>query len=1581
MTDNSAFKQKILTCLNAEEFKTNSRSVREELLTQNKATTTVFLDTIYQVIADKKAIPESRFYALLFLKLTTEHHNPQLVSQLAMHRTFLRILEEQAAFDKNKSFPERGSTFFSTNPTDKEKFSGSNYLALLLEFIKYLNNKYASTEKNWSNPFGILYRSLAEDQQVPFPSKFHFYKQKEQKAGEELPGTLTKSAELSGQLKDQKVESKTQVQVGVQQQGKLNTAQETKTSKQQLGQEPTQLQSVQKQEELQKKTAPTGREQEKVNMQTPYHTTEDVMASKSYAGKESEDVKNAKLKMNALKGAFHELLEMYNFNKVETPDLEVLLPYYYDNLTEMLKTFDETITVLLTSQDPQNEAILAEIMPLSVKAADLEQSYTLYKSKKSVYTEHRVSALRLLGSGETTTPYETPGREDIPLEKKPQSAIPYEKTSTTDGIAKTSANRNSNEPGYFSELKMRAKQSDSIGEKRSIQNAEIQKQHEVARPNQKAMQNELEPEREKDARFAGTSLERQVSPDRVQKESLPSFRTNEQHTALTSNNSASYSARNKPQEPKMAGYNVETTTTVTITEKKISDPLADLPVTTSEYRPYKIKSGEQNQQPLQQNQQPPQQTQQLPQQNQQPLQQNVIKSSKFQATEQKRIEPSKEEIATREEVKTQEVKYTIEESQRKGREEIKEIKSPQSKDGNIRRPIWDDRQTNKIETKEDLFITNVMSDSRKPLPPQQKETATFQNRGNIRIEDDTKTYKDDLIKDSIRTSDIKSPKEGMKRENIALRPSKTQEEEPDRTNYRMMNSLNPRVDAANTTYEGAGKQPMAQSMQLDRLSNAVRFTSNLKLRAAKDRTGDLQKIQEGIKRSFTISQKKLPSAILENHLADPVVLSKYEQELHRLKQENEMLRSSSVEGLGTKNQEGALKNTVTDLQKQIGEFQKEIEHLRKRNDTLEKSYRAADESTNESVKIRLQAMENENRMLKKKIDEASTVRHIPEENKTLQDRIRELSEENEWLSNTMNNLRRDNNTLSSKLIDSEDVPGATSNYHSAGQQSRHQGDDKFASNRITAKTELQTHHVNANLNSPNPSLQLTSPKGNSAQQFKSPDHDLFWNGKSNQLSPIGAKKNNTTERKDQYNKDSHYRPTIDTTEKSSKGILNKEFQSPRTQNVEVGKRFEMKVEKGPIKGRGGAQFQHHHNVNSSRSQDSSDTNERYETPDEDMSWNEEPREAGNKGHASVKTHVYQGESGGNFGRGGAKVGERQGHHIFSTYRVASDEKYEDQEGDFWRAGAQGKKVEYSSNQHFPRRSNEKSPESERRNAFESEGEWNEELRGLTVPSHLFVFDELYTHLHSTDGLFYFKMACLKNNCSIYENDIIQIAGSSSVVQDFATSKHQLKLDLIFTNKSFEPITEFSTTLTEGLNFEVGMKPERIDSVVAAHKQIKQTLLISFKTTPISCLQMNCRAVCGGKKLNFSMFLPTVMSKFMEFKYVDADEFRVRWKSYSVNTLKTESIQVDSSIVRNAYDFKKYFAYLVDLRPDDEYDFIQGKKSIKLGGIFELKESGSEYALQINLLPSQDVVFQIATSTKNSDTARFVLQNLVFLFKQ
>jgi hypothetical protein len=152
--------------------------------------------------------------------------------------------------------------------------------------------------------------------------------------------------------------------------------------------------------------------------------------------------------------------------------------------------------------------------------------------------------------------------------------------------------------------------------------------------------------------------------------------------------------------------------------------------------------------------------------------------------------------------------------------------------------------------------------------------------------------------------------------------------------------------------------------------------------------------------------------------------------------------------------------------------------------------------------------------------------------------------------------------------------------------------------------------------------------------------------------------------------------------------------------------------------------------------------------------------------------------------------------------------------------------------------------------------------------------------------------------------------------------------------------------------------------------------------PQDLLQLNCfMKDHKNKNINLNLLLPTVITKFMNFKSVREAEFRSKWKKNNQNIWKSEDFIANEEIISAPQDFKRYFNNLVDLKTANEFDVAQGKKPIKLGGIFEMQLGGSEFYIKFVFLPNHQIRFQVSGDQVNKHIIQFMIQSLVFLFKQ
>jgi len=260
-----------------------------------------------------------------------------------------------------------------------------------------------------------------------------------------------------------------------------------------------------------------------------------------------------------------------------------------------------------------------------------------------------------------------------------------------------------------------------------------------------------------------------------------------------------------------------------------------------------------------------------------------------------------------------------------------------------------------------------------------------------------------------------------------------------------------------------------------------------------------------------------------------------------------------------------------------------------------------------------------------------------------------------------------------------------------------------------------------------------------------------------------------------------------------------------------------------------------------------------------------------------------------------------------------------------------------------------------------------------------IFESLKSNQNPNE-LINFKLNCLKTRSSLYDTDCFQIGSASVLLLDSFNKRRLLKTILYYANKTHDFIDNFDINIHSNDSMTLVLKPENIHTTIEPGKQIKQQVISLIQNLPFESPQIHGNYEFNHQHFNFNFQLPSLITKFMEFKYVDIGTFERQWQKNTDHILKTELFLLDPNIVNAGHDFKKYFNYLLDLKIMDEYDYIQGRKSLDLGGVFELDIVDVEYLLKISVFPSRKATFQIIADKKDFEVAKFILETLVFLFK-
>ena len=267
-----------------------------------------------------------------------------------------------------------------------------------------------------------------------------------------------------------------------------------------------------------------------------------------------------------------------------------------------------------------------------------------------------------------------------------------------------------------------------------------------------------------------------------------------------------------------------------------------------------------------------------------------------------------------------------------------------------------------------------------------------------------------------------------------------------------------------------------------------------------------------------------------------------------------------------------------------------------------------------------------------------------------------------------------------------------------------------------------------------------------------------------------------------------------------------------------------------------------------------------------------------------------------------------------------------------------------------------------------------------------IFSELESNLLMTSNpkaIEQFCIAACRKRGLVHDNDYFSINAKYSLLEDASKGRNQLKVVLLFGNKTNNPISNFKFEFIKHTNLSFIKTPDQVESEIPAGKQIKAEFIVSMVKVPVCDLHLNCQAQLVNRLLmediNFRCIIPVTYNMFMAFQPdLSYQEFLEGWKQSARKILRGEPKLLTNQLINSSKDFTAILGDLLD------YPGIldeNGKpQAHALMGIFELEKKYTEYLIKINWIPqSQIIAFDIAHLAKNASEAEFILQTLEFLF--
>ncbi|KAL4485815.1 hypothetical protein ABPG72_012355 [Tetrahymena utriculariae] len=285
---------------------------------------------------------------------------------------------------------------------------------------------------------------------------------------------------------------------------------------------------------------------------------------------------------------------------------------------------------------------------------------------------------------------------------------------------------------------------------------------------------------------------------------------------------------------------------------------------------------------------------------------------------------------------------------------------------------------------------------------------------------------------------------------------------------------------------------------------------------------------------------------------------------------------------------------------------------------------------------------------------------------------------------------------------------------------------------------------------------------------------------------------------------------------------------------------------------------------------------------------------------------------------------------------------------------------------------------------------NKVYKGQEVPVVNSIDQTLRQYQLSPQNVRRFKLSNLKRKNNLHENSQIQFGCISDLIFDYINSQNYLKLILFIGNKTRLPIRNIKIEFDGDESSYIYVKQDKAIDFIPAKTQEKFEVIVGYKDVPFSMVNLDLTADFGeieeSQTIETSVFLPNLLTKYIQFKDLDSQTFHSRWRDLRSNILRTDIFSVSKQIIKTPAYFRRFFTKVLEITSLEHFVLQQNSnqydiKYYKLGALIELADSESEFLIKFNVRPDNTLCIQIISLNEAyQSTASTLLQHLRFLLQ-
>jgi len=269
--------------------------------------------------------------------------------------------------------------------------------------------------------------------------------------------------------------------------------------------------------------------------------------------------------------------------------------------------------------------------------------------------------------------------------------------------------------------------------------------------------------------------------------------------------------------------------------------------------------------------------------------------------------------------------------------------------------------------------------------------------------------------------------------------------------------------------------------------------------------------------------------------------------------------------------------------------------------------------------------------------------------------------------------------------------------------------------------------------------------------------------------------------------------------------------------------------------------------------------------------------------------------------------------------------------------------------------------------------WNEPFSKKYAGSQQKFFSR-HDDLPFSTNLYRFKLACLRDDEVLYEDDNFRIESKTYYIPERAGI---LVVELIYTNKGEVPINDFAVTYKSIAGFDIRPEETALSSVLtpgeSQHHQLNTEVNGYPRDVGLMVVEFRLENEPRQLKLNF----PLIMTKFLTFKNVNSAEYNKKRKSMLANHSSNVEESIKLRINRDHLDvlqdtlFGKMTPIPVEGASENRFNIY--------GGCVTIGTSQLEYILRIIVeIETNLMLIQVIYPFGGEQDAKLLLEKLIFL---